>query len=197
MKLEELFEDQLDEISLKNAAAAIAIATSALTPSMISKHEPVKHVQQSKSVKKADSNFKELLSSVISNYKIPSNEAEKIVSLAIKYEKPSFPKAVDILAIIGIESSFNKNAKSKLKKDPAIGLTQVRPKMWGLKPTNLKSNIELQIKTAVDILSEYHRKLGCEEKAVHAYNIGLTALKNGQTNFNYVEKYKNELEKYN
>jgi soluble lytic murein transglycosylase-like protein len=134
---------------------------------------------------------------VLDHYKISREQAEKIVKFAIKYEKPSFPKAHDLLAIIGIESSFDIYAKSSLKKDPAIGLTQIRPKIWGLKPEVLKGNIELQIKKAAEILDMYYHKLGSEEKAIHAFNVGPTALKKGNTNHGYVRKFKTELAKYN
>lgn len=200
MKLEEIYEglteEQLEEIKLRHAIAVGAIAAaSALSPSH--KHDNEAHLRAPAIHQvKHELSSEDLVGVVIANYDIAKTEAEKIVNLAKKYEKPSFPQAKDILAVIGIESSFDKNAKSGLKKDPAIGLTQIRPKIWGIKPAVLKGNVEEQIKKASEILAEYYHKLGSEEKAIDAYNVGITNHKKGKNNPNYVKKWKLELAKY-
>jgi hypothetical protein len=199
MKLEEIYEglteEQLEEIKLRHALAVGAIAAAtAISPSHKSSEAhlraPVTHQV------KHELSTNDLLGVVLDNYGVAKPEAERIVKLAKKYEKPSFPRAEDILAVIGIESSFDKNAKSGLKKDPAIGLTQIRPKIWGIKPAVLKHNVEEQIKKASEILAEYYHKLGSEEKAIDAYNVGISNHKKGKNNPNYVKKWKLELAKY-
>jgi len=123
-------------------------------------------------------------------------EAHKVVQLAIKHEKPTW-KAEDLLALIGIESSFNKNAKSKMKTDPAIGLTQIRPAAWKLHAASLKDNIEKQITKTYDILDHNLKVLGNKEDALHAYNVGLENVKHpdregAMSNPEYYQKWSKE-----
>jgi len=120
----------------------------------------------------------------------------KIVKLAKKHEDPVFPRAEDILATIGVESSFNPKAKSNLPKDPAIGLMQVRPEIWGISPSEL-SDVESQIKHGVVILKKkYNRFKGDKIKTIHAYNVGITGVLQGRRNENYVQKWNRERELY-
>jgi soluble lytic murein transglycosylase-like protein len=121
-----------------------------------------------------------------------------IVKLSYKYAKPTYPKVNDILALIGVESGFDPTSVSGLSKDPAVGLTQVRPKMWGIEPSDLKGNIELQIKTGSDILHHYFKKVKNPQEALKAYNVGLTNYRNG-VNSEAQERYlsKNQKEKRN
>ena len=122
--------------------------------------------------------------------------AEKIVKTALQNEHPTFPKAEDILAIVGIESSFNPSVKSQLKHDPAVGLMQVRPGIWDIDPTKL-STIENQIKVGANILAAYYSKLKSPDGAVHSYNIGITNYnKKKGLNPGYVQKYKTDLKLY-
>jgi hypothetical protein len=119
-------------------------------------------------------------------------ELLKIFALAKKYERDTFPKAADILAIVGIESSFNKAAVSSLKKDPAVGLMQVRPGVWGIKASDLAS-MEEQMKFGSGVLAKYYEKLGDADSAVHAYNVGITNFKRGTgLNQAYVDKFNKE-----
>jgi hypothetical protein len=126
-------------------------------------------------------------------YKSVSDEDfAKVFAMAKKYERAVFPKAADILAIVGIESSYKKNATSGLKKDPAKGLMQVRPGVWGIDVKSL-ATIEEQIKFGADILGKYYDKLGDVDKAVHAYNVGITNFKRGKgLNPSYVDKFNRE-----
>lgn len=203
MKLFELYQpkEQLDEINAKKALAAGGLALAAYTgypevKSFIDKlRAPVATQQAPKQAPKADpaqEEIKKLTDLVVKRFKVKPELAEKIVTLAKKHEKPVFPKAEDLLSIIAIESSFNPNAVSNLKKDPAVGLTQIRPKVWGYDPKALKNNIETQIKGAADILDKYNRHLKDEEDAVHAYNIGLGSFRKGKFNQKYVDKFNRE-----
>lgn len=133
---------------------------------------------------------------VLKRFKVKEELAQQVVAYAHEYERDVFPKAVDILAIISIESSFNPNAKSSLKYDPAIGLTQIRPGIWNIKKDELKS-IENQVKFGVNILSQYYEKLHKKDAAIMAYNVGITAYRNGETNQRYLWKYKQALKDYN
>ena len=200
MKLDDIVVDQLDEIKLRHAVAAGMIAAAAM--SHHHSKDPVEKVKTTQVDKKEEkkekfaSDVPTLVDIVTSNYHVQPAEALKIVKLTKKYETDTF-KAVDLLSMIGIESSFDKHAVSSLKHDPAIGLTQIRPKLNGLSTSRLKNNIEEQIKHAVEILSTNYKKLGNKEQAFHAYNVGLTNVVNNEnTNYEYVTRWKNELKKY-
>jgi len=199
-----LSEQQLDEINLKRAIAAgsLALATAGSpAPTTQKPQEPTPAVSQTYqkgevSAKQEDPEISKLVDIVTSKYNVDSELAKKIVTLAKKYEKPIFPKAEDLLAIIGIESSFNPQAVSGLKSDPAVGLTQIRPGVWGLDANELKGDIEQQIAAASDILSKYSSRLKNIEDTVHAYNVGLRAFRRGDLNPKYVTKFKNEKDLY-
>lgn len=130
------------------------------------------------------------IQTIVYQYKVSQDFATKVVALSHKYSSPVFPKASDILAIIGIESSFRPNVKSGLKRDKAEGLTQIRPRVWRhmIKPGEL-TLIENQVKYGSSILRQYHMKLGSIDGAVNAYNVGLTAHNRGKVNPRYVRKY--------
>lgn len=204
MKISELIaEDQIDEGKLKQALAGATLAATIMSGGL---HHPTgtEHdtVMQSISAKvTADvekqveiDNLKNL---VLKKYNIPAARAEEIVKLVLKHEKSDFPQAEDLLAIIGIESSFNPNAVSGLKHDKAVGLTQIRPAIWGITQGELKGNLDKQVGLGAKILNTYYKKLGSEEKAVHAYNVGLTNFKHHRgLNQAYVDKWKNEVNRY-
>ena len=196
---------QLDEISLKQAVAIGALASSSLLNPVTDKEskpiqnsQPMSQVSQYSGIEaKEQLEVDMLVNSVIRKYRIKAEQAEEIVRLAKKYEQPVFPKAKDILAIIGIESSFNPRAISGLKTDPAIGLMQVRPKIWGLDPHELISNLELQIKMGSHVLTDYYKQLGSIDGAVHSFNIGIKNFKRKKgLNPKFVANYKNELKIY-
>ncbi len=194
MKLNEirLTEQQLEEIRLRDAIAAGTIAAAALMP--VNKTEPVKPASCVTQVQKQTT--EQVAAQIAKRYKIDVKQATKIVRLAKKYEHKTFPKAEDILSIIGIESSFDHTAKSGLKKDPARGLTQIRPRVWKIKPAELTGDIEKQIKLGAEILADYHDKLKSVDDAVHAYNVGITNFRKGKHNLAYVEKFKRERKYY-
>jgi soluble lytic murein transglycosylase-like protein len=127
---------------------------------------------------------------VAKRYKLPLTKAKKIVNLAHKHAKKTFPKRRDILASIAIESAFNHNAVSKLAKDPAKGLMQVRHQVWESKVKGLDmSDPENQIKVGSDILLEYYKQLGNKQAAIQAYNVGITAYVNGKRNEVYLNRH--------
>lgn len=208
MKLQEvLCEDQVDE-KLRDVIAAGLIAAGSLSPQVIKDSPPPTSsisaqksstTQKSSTILKKQQAMKEIevmAAAIQKRYKIDKAKAQEIVNLAKKYEKPTFPKAVDILSVIGVESSFKANSVSNLKKDPAVGLMQVRPKTWGLDKSQLATP-EDQIKVGADILHKYYSKLGSGDKALHAYNIGITNFKRGTgLNPKYVDKVNAEQDRY-
>lgn len=124
---------------------------------------------------------------------VPRHLIKQVVEYSKEYERPDFPRQQDILAVIAIESSFRPHAVSNLKRDPAIGLTQIRPNAWRHKIKRHELNsIENQIKYGADILAHNYRRLGDKDMALHAYNMGLTATLKGARNPTYVHKFKHE-----
>jgi soluble lytic murein transglycosylase-like protein len=191
MKIQEILnEDQLDE-KLRDVIAAGMIAAASLSPQALKDSPPPKPTPEQTAVWKKRQAMQEIevmAASIQKRYKVDKVKAQEIVKLAKKYEKASFPKAVDILSVIGVESSFKPTAQSNLKNDPAVGLMQVRPKVWGLDKSDIDTPEE-QIKIGADILHKYYNKLGSEDKALHAYNIGITNFKRGTgLNPKYVDK---------
>lgn len=197
MKIQDIlqYQQQLDEISWKQAVAAGTVAAGSLVPMEIGQDisRPPIHRTSGSVVNQAQ----DLADIIVRKYRIDPKKALHIVHLAHRYEKPDFPKAIDILAVIGIESSFDSNKQSNLKHDPAMGLTQIRTKMWQMNPKTIKGDLDSQIKMSAHILNKYYYKLNRDpESAVHAYNVGLTAFKRGQFNPQYVEKFNNERRMY-
>lgn len=205
MKLQEILceDEQLDEMNLKQAAVAASIAVAALfgaghyhKASEKPNEVQVEKTQEQKEIEK-------LTAKVLEKYRIKPELAAEVAMLAKKHEKPNFPRAEDILAIVGVESSFNPHAKSKLKHDPAIGLTQIRPGVNGLTPGDLDT-VEKQIKVAAEQLDRYYKRFSSKETAVYAFNVGPKSVnpkahgkkKPKHINPRYVNKYKIELARY-
>lgn len=140
---------------------------------------------------------KEMVDNISRRYRVNEEFAEQVVHLAYKYQRSDFPTAKDVIAIIGIESSFNPQAVSSLKRDPAVGLTQIRPGVWStvIDRRELK-NIDGQIRHGADILAHYYDIVGNKKGAVMSYNVGITAYKKGRTNQGYVDKFTKELQQY-
>lgn len=185
MKIEQAYqqitEQTLEEGRLKQAAMATALAGASLLMTQQAHKEPPKPTFDPQ----------HSITNISTRYNIDEDKAKKIVDIAQKYSKHPFPQAHHILGTIGVESSFNEKAKSKLKFDPAVGLMQIRPKVTGTHPSELK-DIEGQIKHGSDMLHTLYKKTGDEDKAIQAYNIGLTAYNKGKRAVNYLEKTKKE-----
>lgn len=196
MKLNEIVDlsgcEQLDEINFKQAVAGGALALGTLMSPSLSQNDPV----QVTAVQRVDMNRAMLANTIMKKYRVSPTLAQTVASLAQKYEKSSFPKAEDILAIAGIESSFRPHAVSKLRTDPAMGLMQVRPLVWDLDPGRLSNDVEYQIKSGAEVLHKYFKLLGNAEDAVHAYNVGIGNFRRGKHNIKYVHKFKNERQLY-
>lgn len=212
MKFDEVV--QLDELSLKDAVKyGVKGATALIGAGMLATAVHNANTSDSNDNKKLPSSISgkvtvkemtraerqaKLAAIVLKKYHIDKEKAWNIVDAALDNEDITFPKAEDILSIAGIESSFNDKAVSRLKKDPARGLMQVRPAVWKLTPADFR-DIEDQIEHGANILKQYFKQLGSKEDAVHAYNVGITAFKSGdedRLNPQYVAKFEAERKRY-
>jgi|SRR5271157_5726064 len=205
MKVNELVlnEQQILEIQLKHALAA-GVAGAAMMSPLKSKNEPtipppapkpqVAHIIPEPKPQ-IDPKKQKMAQVITQKYDIDDEFAQEVVELAHKYEKPVFPKAKDILAIAGVESSFDPDAESGLRRDKAVGLMQVRPHVWNMSPEELK-DVEGSIRTGSDILQLYYKKLRNRDAAVAAYNVGMSEFRSGNTAEGYVSKYLHELKLY-
>ena len=200
MKLHDLIiEDphRLDEINIKQAIAAGALGAATMMPSTslnTNQPETQRTVQPAVSTQKEKQPQQDIfksLNAAASKYSVDPQLFSRIVSAARKHAHPDFPRVDDIIAIIGVESSFQPNAVSGLKKDPARGLMQIRPGVWKIPPHELM-DIEKNIKYGSKILRKYYERLGDKEAAIQAYNVGITAFRRGKTNERYLQKYKIE-----
>ncbi len=212
-----LGEEVLDEISLKHAAAAAVLGTAMMAPKHTAHATDVPPHRQTttqtrdvptkpEKIKLAPKEEK-TVAGIVKRYGVDEDLAAKVVKLAQEHEYSDFPKAEDILAIVGIESSFNPAARSGLKKDPAVGLMQFRPAAWKIEPAAM-TDINTQIKKGAEILHTYYRHLfSHKDRAIQAYNIGLAKYKEARDNpeenqdvldaqKRYLAKYQHEVNHY-
>lgn len=118
-----------------------------------------------------------------SNYKISSEQSHKVIYLANKHSKDTFPRKTQILAIMSIESRFKSSAKSSKN---AKGLMQILYKKT--------SGDEENVLAGVDLLVKYNSILKSEKAAIIAYNVGIGNYKKGIRNNKYYVKFNKELE---
>lgn len=213
MKLQEILEqEQLDEAP-KGAIAAGLLGGAAgiwgahnIQSAMNPHQERPAIVQQQQraapelgeihpNLKRIDLKQQAQVNRITNKYDVDKELVQQIVELAHKYEKPVFPKAQDILSIVGIESSFDPEAVSRLRKDPAVGLMQVRPGVWNIDPSEM-NDVEAQIRHGSEILQWYYQKLHNKEAAIQAYNVGLTDYRQGVGAPEYLQKFHNERQLY-
>jgi soluble lytic murein transglycosylase-like protein len=199
-----ILESELQESMLKKLAIGAALAGSAmLAHHTIDSNNVNKEVVQAKpavtapqKVEKKEPTRDDMIQHITSNYKVNRDKASEIVDTAIRHANPVYPKAHDIVAVMGVESEYKPEAKSKLKRDPAIGLMQVRPGVNGINPNEFKT-IDGQVKHGASILSQYYKRLGNPDAALHAYNVGIgNHIRGIGSNPRYVDKVKAELSKF-
>lgn len=176
-------QEEVNENILKHAAIAATIAGAIATgASHIGQNhdEPVNREVSGKIEKISPNHPDNLFNSIKSKFtKVDDDTAHQIVQAAIKHGKPDFPQAHHLVAIAGVESGMRPTVSSNLKNDPATGLMQVRPKVWGIDKKEF-STIDGQIKHGATILAKYHKTLGDPDKAIMAYNIGITNFNKGK-----------------
>ena len=195
-------QTDLEEGKLKQAAIALgtagAIAAGALYSHIKSTEKPSPELIQA--IQKPVNHDPEHLKNVVLQKfkKVHPEKLDMIVNAAIKHADPVFPQAHHLLALAGIESSFNEKEVSKLKKDPAVGLMQVRPGVWNIGKKELMS-IEGAMRRGAHILKTYHKQFKDPDRAVAAYNIGPENEKLGKNRdaaARYLAKFKSELSRY-
>lgn len=204
MKVHEILPETLEERALRHAVAAgIVGASLAAAPNKMADHSPpptrpmISQDDQGppepseEEIRQRQMRTR-VADRIAQQYRVNKELAAEVVELAHKYEDPEFPTARDILAVVGVESSFQPDSVSRLKRDPARGLMQVRPGVWGIDPKELE-DIETQIRVGAEILKRYYTKLGDPEAALQAYNVGLSKYRQGQTNPRYISKYQDTL----
>ncbi|TFH07493.1 MAG: hypothetical protein E4H14_08400 [Candidatus Thorarchaeota archaeon] len=131
---------------------------------------------------------------ITAKYGVDEFLADEIVKVAKKKANKHITYK-DIIAIIGIESSFRPNICSQLRPDPACGLMQIRGGIWRISAWELH-DVERNIGHGTRILTHYYQILGRKDGAIQAYNIGITAYLGGQSNDVYLEKYQREVAFY-
>jgi hypothetical protein len=176
-------QEEVNENLLKHAAIAATLAGAIATGvSTMKPHEDdLGNRQTSGTIEKISPNHPDnLFNSIKSKFtKVDDETAHEIVKSAIKHGKPDFPQPHHLVAIAGVESGMRPDVSSNLKNDPATGLMQVRPKVWGIDKKEF-STIDGQIKHGAAILTKYHKTLGDPDKAIMAYNIGVTNFNKGK-----------------
>ena len=194
MKVHEILEEQeLNELNLRQAAAAGMIGLSTLSgPAVAGQHAPHASHQRTTVASPTMSKRKELTDNIIHQHKIAPELARNIVNTAYKYAHPVFPTPEHILAVIGVESHFKPHATSGLASDPAIGLMQIRADVWNINPERLLT-VEDNIKFGSTILRRYYNRLHSVSKALQAYNLGITAVRHGERRPSYVRRVHHEL----
>lgn len=129
-----------------------------------------------------------LMDYISQKYNVEHKEVEKILKIVDpKLNKP-FPSRIDVLSIIAIESRFNKHAFSA---KGARGWMQILYKKVHTEEENILAGIEL--------LEDYHQKLGSQKATIQAYNVGITNYRKGSRNEKYYNKFiktKEELSNY-
>lgn len=145
-----------------------------------------KGINPSLEVKASDIKLAEAISH---KYKCAFHVALEAVKYASQYSYVDFPRKEDILAIVGVESSFNPNAKSGGSR----GVMQVLVKTHRNKiqsPFGLKE----QIRVGTLILREnFVNGPGTAKSAVMSYNVGLGAYLRGARPTTYYLKYSTQL----
>ena len=160
------------------------------------KQENPKAVQEQP--KKLSKVQKKYLDTITEEYNVDSALVRDVLHYVDKHAHKVFPKREDLLAIIGIESSWRPHAVSPLKVDPAIGLTQIRPGVWRKFISSAEEllHIENQIKYAAKILHYNFKLTENPEDAIIAYNVGYGSWLEGRFTDDYLMKFLIERDKF-
>ena len=131
---------------------------------------------------------------IVQKFKRSEEEAAEIVLAAFRYGGVKFPTPVDILAVVGVESSFQSDAIHRI--GPSVGLMQINAKAHKEDPENLL-DVQENIRKGVEILTQYSRGRR-EEATLLAYNAGPANVSCTACSSPYiskVKKLKRELQK--
>jgi hypothetical protein len=184
--------EQLNEINFKQAATAGLIGAASLFGGNAMSMTPQEQYRL------------DMANAIAHHYRINPDQAKEIVDAAHSEAEPVFPKAHDLLALTGVESSFNPNARAKaagpktqarIKTDTPYGLLQVRPGIWKL-PSDALSTIKGQMHHGKEVLKYYYKKFhGDKEAAMNAFHMGETDFRKHGASPVYTQKYYAELER--
>lgn len=116
----------------------------------------------------------ELVEYISETYNRPYYEVVRIVRYAFEQSENNkgFPSAYDILAVMGVESSFNPAARGP----GGLGLMQVNPTVFTTIPG--LADINTNISTGHKILQEYRTIAKTDAHALVYYNAGPTGGRN-------------------
>ncbi len=132
-----------------------------------------------------------LADAIHGKFQVPWTYAQKVVELAYEAAKKSTAvTALDVLAVIYIESSFREAAVHHI--GPSVGLMQIN--VLHHKIPDLKKP-EVNINAGVDILDEYHQKGRDISYTLVSYNAGPSRAKqlcskSGACETAYVKKFR-------
>lgn len=146
-----------------------------------------------KSWNKSDS-INKLVSRVTANYGLEQKYAEDVVKFVKKNSYKDFPTVRDILAVIGIESSFDTQASNQ----GAYGLMQIQY-FWFTKYVQTTEELYdpyVNITLGIDTLRQYFLKLRNKEDAIIAYQAGIKNFLEGDYTHEYLNRYRQELTRY-
>lgn len=130
----------------------------------------------------------ELVDRISERWKLSPDAIGRIVRLAESHAKPDFPKPINLLAIIAVESSFNPKARNSGN----VGLMQINLTANGkrLKDRSQEENIRV----GAEILGEYSARLkGSHRATILSYNSGISAYRRGRYRSAYWAAYQREL----
>jgi hypothetical protein len=137
-----------------------------------------------------------LYNELVTKYQMEPEEAEwwskEIAWAALQKKVPDS----HLLALIAVESSFNKSAISSVG---AIGPAQVIPEYWNSLGYDLNNPSE-NIMAGAEILYLYKEECGSWRCALAAYNVGITNYTLGKqvgAQQRYLAKIQNQLSKFN
>jgi len=124
---------------------------------------------------------------IVNRYKISREDAEAIVENAKKLADPVFPKYSDILAVIEVESNFNRKASSK---GNCLGLMQLK---YAYHKSEVKSRKELfdiavNMRIATTYLSDLFSQVNNSSLSYSSFNTGLGAFQKGKRNRIYMAR---------
>jgi hypothetical protein len=189
---------QLDELNLKQAAAGASLLGALGMGSLADPAYSMTPQEQYRT---------DMANAIAQHYHIKPDEAKEIVDAAHEEGDRVFPKPHDLLALTGVESSFNKNAtprysadkypktNARIQKDTPFGLLQVRPGLWKV-PAGALSTIKGQIHHGKEVLKYYYKKFhGDKVAAMNAYHMGETDYRKHGANPEYTQKYQAEIQR--
>lgn len=118
---------------------------------------------------------------------------EYVVKIAKSLSYSDFPKTIDIIAIIRVESAFR-----PMVINPEVG-SSVGPSRGLMQVQNGSLEVHRNMHEGVGLLREYYQRLGSSEAAIKSYNIGIGAYKQGRARVSaeiYWQKFSKRRKEY-